>query len=276
MNYLVISTICLSLSFGLIKNQLAGLPSDLVAELRLLFAGLIFLPFFSKLELKKHLRAAFIGIIQFGLMYVFYIRAFKYLQGNEIALLTASAPIMVGICSTFLGERFKGLYLIPILLSIFGAIIVIWNNVNEIFLIKGVVLMMLSTFCFSLGQVLWKKYVKTTEAQLMASVYLTSALFVLPFALINTDFTVLFINTNQWLSIFYLGIIPTGVGFLTWNKGAKKVSATTLAVMNNLKIPMGVLFAIIIFHEKINLLNFIIGSFFILISIILSHRIVKS
>lgn len=274
MNYLIIASICFSLSFGLIKNQLAGLPSDMVVELRLLVAGLIFLPFFRKVGLKKHLLAASIGVIQFGLMYIFFIRAFKYLQGNEIVLLTTSTPILVAICSAFFGQRFKWSYLICILFSVIGAIIVIWDNVSFNFLLKGVLLMELSNFCFALGQVLWMQYIGENDVKLMSSAYLTAAVFVLPFSILNTDFATFSLTTSQSLSILYLGIIPTGIGFWLWNRGTKLVTPTTLAIMNNLKIPLGVFFALTIFNEKINFGHFVIGSVFILASIILSHLLI--
>ena len=296
MNYLIIATVCFSLSFGLIKSQLAGVSPDMVVALRLILAALIFLPFFKKSGGKKHLAAALIGIIQFGLMYIFFLRAFKYLQGNEIVLLTTSTPILVAICSSFFWQRFKWSYLICIIFSIIGAIIVIWDNVSFNFLLKGVLLMELSNFCFALGQVLWREYIggsdiitntphpnpppqggrEQHDSQLMTSAYFAAAIFVLPLAIINTDFATFALTTTQWLSILYLGIIPTGIGFWLWNKGAKLVNSTTLAIMNNLKIPMGILFALVIFHERINLANFTIGSIFILTGITLSHLTDKS
>ena len=96
----------------------------------------------------------------------------------------------------------------------------------------------------------------------------------MPLAIINTDFATFSLTTTQWLSILYLGILPTGIGFWLWNKGISLVNSTTLAIMNNLKIPMGILFALAIFHEKINLANFAIGSIFILAGIILSHLVI--
>jgi len=247
----------------------------MVVELRLILAGLLFLPFFRKPELKQHLIASGIGIIQVGLMYLFFIRAFKYLQGSEIVLLTASTPILVAVCSSFFGQRFKLSYLFCIFLSVIGAVIVIWDRVSLNFLLNGIFLMMLSNFCFALGQVLWKQYVKEMDTKLMMSAYFSAAAFILPFSIINTDFTAFSLTIGQSLSILYLGIIPTGLGFWLWNKGAKRVTPISLSVMNNLKIPLAVLFAIIIFHEEINITHFIIGSVFVLISIVLSHILVK-
>lgn len=276
MSYLIVATICFSLSFGLIKEQLSTLPSEFVVFYRLLIAFLIFLPFFRKLKAKKHLTAFFIGMIQFGLMYLLFIKAFKYLQGNEIAILTTTTPVFVAIWSSVFGEKFKPVYIFCILMSVIGAGIIVWHNMTFNMIVKGILLMESCNCSFALGQVLWKKFIDENDLNLMSSAYLGAFLFVLPFSLFAVDFTNIVLTKGQIFSILYLAIIPTGVGFWLWNKGAEKVKYSTLAIVNNLKIPLGVLFSIFIFHEKINLLNFSIGSIIIILAILTLHFIQKN
>ena len=271
MIYLIIATVLFSLSFGLIKEQLSSLPSEFVVFSRLLIATLIFFPFCKNLNIKKHLKALLIGAIQFGIMYLCFIKAFKYLQGNEIAILTTTTPIFVGIWSAILGEKFRPIYILCILLSVIGAVVILWQNISFDMLVKGILLMECSNCAFALGQVLWKKYIGKTETNLMASAYLGAVLLVIPFAVSNVNFSSLKLSIAQILSILYLAILPTGIGFWMWNKGSASVKYSTLAVMNNLKIPLGVLFSIFIFNEKINLLNFSIGSSIIIIAILVLH-----
>ena len=270
MIYLIIATICFSLSFGLIKANLTGLPSEFVVLFRLLIASLIFLPFTKYFKKKKNVLAMAIGAIQFGGMYLCFIKAFQYLQGNEIAILTTTTPIFVGLWSILFGEKFRWMYLLCIALSVVGAVIIVWQNVELDILVKGVVLMETTNCLFALGQVLWKKFVSDNSAKYMFSAYFGATLFVLPFALFNVNFSELKIGLPQILSILYLSIIPTGIGFWLWNKGAIQVEYITLAVMNNLKIPLGILFSILIFKETINPLNFCIGLIFIVLSALLS------
>lgn len=273
---LIIATICFSLSFGLIKTQLASLPSDFVVLSRLFLAFLIFIPFIKKGNLKKQYLAFLIGIIQFGIMFFCFLKAFKYLQGNEIALLTTTTPIFVGLWATLFGERFRLIYIICILLSILGAGIIVWQNISFDMIVKGIVLMETSNCAFALGQILWKKCVDDTSPKYMPSAYLGATLFVLPFTIANNSFQIIHsITLNQVLSILYLALIPTGIGFFLWNKGAIQVSSSVLAIMNNLKIPFAILFSIIIFQEKINIQNFIIGSSIILFSIFLLNNQLK-
>jgi len=275
MVYLIIATICFSLSFGLIKAQLAPLDSNFVVFCRLFIATLFFLPFVRKTDLEKHLIAALIGIIQFGIMYLCFIKAFKFLQGNEVALLTTTTPIFVALWSCLFGERFRFIYIICILMSVLGAGVIVWQNLPFNTIVKGVILMETTNCSFALGQVLWKKYIKDNETNYMTSAYLGAVIFVLPFMLFNMDFDTLTITTGQIGALLYLGLIPTGIGFWLWNKGSTLVESSTLAIMNNLKIPLGVLFSIFIFQEKVNILNFAIGSSIIVLSIILLDVFIK-
>lgn len=276
MIYLLIATICFSLSFGLIKSQLSMLPSDYVIMLRLLFAIIIFIPFLRKFNIKTHIKAYLIGIVQFGIMYIAFLEAFKYLQGNEIALLTTTTPVFVAIWASIFGDKFKIIYLFCILMSVVGAGIVVWQNLEFSQIVKGVLLMETSNCTFALGQVFWKKFIPENikTENIIATAYFGAFLSVLCLVVINNELSIKLTNL-QLLSILYLGVVPTGIGFFLWNKGAKLVKSSTLAIMNNLKIPFGVLFSVIIFHEKINFINFLIGSSIILLSILIMNRIIK-
>lgn len=214
-------------------------------------------------------------MIQFGLMYLLFIKAFKFLQGNEIAILTTTTPVFVAIWSSIFGEKFKPVYIFCILMSVVGAGIIVWNNMTFNMIVKGILLMESCNCSFALGQVLWKKFVGDNDVNLMSSAYLGAFLFVLPFSLLAVDFTNIVLTKGQIFSILYLAIIPTGIGFWLWNKGAEKVKYSTLAIMNNLKIPLGVIFAIIIFREKIDIVNFIIGSVIILFAILVLQFVLK-
>ena len=131
MIYLIIATICFSLSFGLIKSQLAFLPSEFVVLARLFLATLLFLPFIKKLDWRRHAKAMVIGMLQFGVMYLCFIKAFKFLQGNEIAILTTTTPVFVGIWSYLLGEKFRPIYIICILMSVIGKIVSLRHETGD-------------------------------------------------------------------------------------------------------------------------------------------------
>ena len=68
------------------------------------------------------------------------------------------------------------------------------------------------------------------------------------------------VTATQAGILFYLGVVAAGFGFLLWNRGATKVSAGVLAVMNNGYIPLAVLAGMILYGEKSDPLRLILGS----------------
>jgi drug/metabolite transporter (DMT)-like permease len=67
------------------------------------------------------------------------------------------------------------------------------------------------------------------------------------------------LTTPQWLTLIYLGVGASGVGFFLWNVGATKVAPATLAVMNNAKVPLGVAASIVVFGETADLTGLFAG-----------------
>ena len=69
-----------------------------------------------------------------------------------------------------------------------------------------------------------------------------------------------------------MGIVASGIGFFLWNVGVTKVEAGSLAVLNNLKIPLAILFAFILLDESIDLIKLIAGSVIIVIALIANEK----
>lgn len=268
---LILATIFFSISFGLIKANLATLDPNLVSFLRLFFASMIFLPVFilkkNNVTKKDFIQALLIGTIQFGLMFIFYIQAFKFLKGSEIALLTTSTPFFVLLISSIYSKKIDFIQILLVAIAIFGGFFVVFRENSLNFAILGIVFMELSNLSFALGQILWKKQIDSSSSALMFPAYFGACLLALFSSFLFSKTEIIKITNIQWFSILYLAIIPTGIGFWLWNIGAKKVSETTLSVMNNLKIPIGAIFAILFFKESVKFENFTIGLLLILIAI---------
>ena len=268
---LILATIFFSISFGLIKANLATLDPNLVSFLRLFFASMIFLPVFilkkNNVTKKDFIQALLIGTIQFGLMFIFYIQAFKFLKGSEIVLLTTSTPFFVLLISSIYSKKIDFIQILLVAIAIFGGFFVVFRENSLNFAILGIVFMELSNLSFALGQILWKKQINSSSSALMFPAYFGACLLALFSSFLFSKTEIIKITNIQWFSILYLAIIPTGIGFWLWNMGAKKVSETTLSVMNNLKIPIGAIFAILFFKESVKFENFTIGLLLILIAI---------
>jgi drug/metabolite transporter (DMT)-like permease len=278
MIYLIIVSIIWALSFGLIKGNLTGLDSHFIAFARLAISFIFFSVFLRfKIFRAKHILILMaLGAVQFGLMYIFYIYSYKYLLAWQIALFTIFTPIYVTLINDFIIRRFNALFLFTALLSVVGAGIIVYKNIFRFELQIGFLLMQLSNICFAAGQVYYKKI--KLELGPIKDVYLfswlfTGALFISGAnSIIMTDWEMLTLSGTHIYTLLYLGILASGVCFFLWNKGAVKVNAGTLAVFNNLKVPLGIAFSIWIFSEDGDLFKMILGGVIILIAIYLAEH----
>jgi drug/metabolite transporter (DMT)-like permease len=258
MLYLIAVSLLWAFSFGLIKGRLAGLDSAFVSAARLGLALLVFLPFLRLKGVTLRLAAALIGIgaVQFGLMYLAYNESFRYLPAYEVALFTITTPIVVTLLADAFDRTFRVRALAAAALAVVGTGVLLLKTDAVGVTLKGLVLVQLSNAAFAIGQVLYRR-VRQKPAQsgnrdTFALLYLGGFLVALVALLTKGDLTINLTGTHL-LTLFYLGVIASGLGFFLWNVGATRVNAGTLAVMNNAKVPLAVACSLLFFGETADL-----------------------
>ena len=107
--------------------------------------------------------------------------------------------------------------------------------------------------CLCCGQIFYRRTMTRlpearTDLQVFGLLYLGAAL-TAACASAGTSWTTLAITPKQAEILLYLGMIASGLGFFLWNIGARRVGSGTLAVFNNLKIPLGILVSVFFFGE---------------------------
>lgn len=254
MRHLVAVSILWGLSFGLIKAEFSALSPATLAASRIAIALPCFLPFLRRKALLPPTSARpllLIGALQFGVMYLALFEAFTYLQGHEVALLTIFTPLYVILTESVLQRR-----RLPIafwgcaLLAVGGALWIFqpesWPRTGP-----GLILMQLSNACFAFGQVAYRRIAASSAPREHYAILYAGALIPCLLLLPTGDplAELAALQSSQWLALLYLGAVATGLGFFLWNAGATRVSAPTLAVFNNLKIPIAALIALVLFGE---------------------------
>ena len=245
-------------SFGLIKRHLGGLDSSFVAAVRLGLALLVFLPFVRLRGLKTQTTAALLGIgaVQFGLMYLAYIESFRYLRAYEAALFTITTPILVTLFADALDRTLRPRALLAALLAVGGAAFIAVKSADITVTLAGLGLVQLSNAAFAIGQVLYRRLMlrdTTLRDRDVFGLPYAGAFAVALGAAVLRGGTCADLTPPQTWTLLYLGVIASGVGFFLWNVGATRVTAGTLAVMNNAKIPLAVAVALVVFGETANL-----------------------
>ncbi|GAB4338835.1 MAG: carboxylate/amino acid/amine transporter [Calditrichia bacterium] len=266
MAYLIVVSIIWGFSFGLIKGQLTGLPAELVAFIRLLISFLFFLPFF---RYEKRLtpfvpKFLLLGAVQFGGMYIAYISAYRYLMAYQVALFTLLTPIYIVLIDNLGKAQFNKRAALGAFTAVAASLVIVFREMPFSDFLTGFILLQISNLCFAWGQLYYgklkNKIPEFSDSRYFALIYLGAVLITFSAALFTRSLQFSAINNRQWLTLLYLGLLPSGLGFFWWNFGAARVPAALLAVMNNLKIPLAVLISILIFDETASLLRLAAGS----------------
>jgi len=278
---LLVVSLLWAFSFGLIKTQLMGVDSSLVAAARLSLALLVFLPFLRIRSVAAGTAAPLllIGAIQFGLMYLGYLKAFQTLAAYQVALLTIVTPIMVCLVDDALERRFRWQPLFAAALAVVGTGVIVVRQPLGRAAWLGLLLVQVSNLCFALGQVLYRRWKLARphvhDRDVFAWLYLGAAAVTLPFAGTPSTMAIKLVALApvQRAVLIYLGFVASGLAFFLWNRGAQQVSTASLAVMNNAKTPLGVAVSLLVFGEKTDLLRLLLGGALVVAAAVYAQRI---
>lgn len=279
MLYLIVITLLWAFSFSLIDVYLAGqVDSDFAVLSRVLLAFLVFLPLTRLRGLPPRLcfGVMLTGALQFGLTYLCLYRSFGYLTVPEILLFTVTTPLYVVLADDALRRRFAPVALISALLAIAGAVVIRYDGITETYL-TGFLLIQAANLAFALGQVGYKHLVAYYQPD--RSGYRYFGLFFLGGALVSGPAFLLFGDGSmlpsepvQWGVLLWLGLAASGLGLFLWNRGACLVDGGTLAVMNNILIPAGLVVNIVIWNRDADLARLAMGSLIIAFSLWFNAR----
>jgi drug/metabolite transporter (DMT)-like permease len=278
MALLLITSFIWAFSFGLVKKYLGGLDAGFVACARLALAALLFLPLLRprRVSAAMTLRLFLIGMVQFGLMYVFYIQSFRFLAAFQVALFTIFTPLFVALADDMLEKRFCPLHFWTALLAVIGTAVIVFSGLGKSGLLTGFILVQASNLCFALGQVFYRRLLPAAEGwkdrDSFAWLYLGGTAAALLAMLLFSGPPDLHLNTGQFLVLLYLGLLASGVGFFLWNVGATRVEAGILAVFNNVKVPLAVLVSLLFFGEQTGWLRLLGGGGIIAMALWLNVR----
>ena len=254
---LLLVSVIWALSFGL-TAQVSGLGAPFVTAARTVLAALVFLPFLrvKGLTMRRALVFAGIGALQFGLMYLLYITSFHWLRSSEVALFTIFTPLFVTLISDLLERRMSWIFLATALLAVLGTGICVWSGLARAGIFKGFLLMQGANLCFALGQLLYRRLVPTTgkrDQELMGLLYLGAAVVAVAVAMPSVQWDrVISMSLHQLVVLTYLGVVASGLGFFLFNAGARRTDIGTLAIFNNMKIPLAILASGLVFREAVD------------------------
>ncbi len=263
---LLLASLLWSLSFGLIKGHLTGLHPAFVGFARLALTLPVFVPFLRlrNLSSKDIVKLVVLGGVQYGVAYSAYLYAYRDLEGHHVALLTVFTPLFVVMFDAARARRWSWVPVGFAALAVAGAALIQYRGVSWRGVATGVVLMQVANACFAWGQLSYRDFRRERPDVRDRDVF--GLLFLGAVGVSALTVTALegwsawaAVDASQLRILLYLGVVASGLGFFLWNRGAVSTPATTLAVMNNLKIPLAVLAAVVVFGEETDLTRLVLG-----------------
>ncbi|MFI8479548.1 carboxylate/amino acid/amine transporter [Pseudomonas sp. NPDC078700] len=278
MRYLLVVTLLWAFSFSLIGEYLAGQVDSYFAVLtRIVIAGLVFLPFTRWRGVANGFKLSMlvIGALQFGITYVCLYLSFSVLSVPEVLLFTILTPLHVTLIEDALNRRFNPWALVAAAVAVVGAGVIRYDQISPDFF-WGFMLLQLANATFAAGQVFYKHLLPRYPSpippyQRFGYFYLGALLVALPAFLIFGNAARMPATVTQWSVLLWLGVMASGLGLYWWNKGASQVDGATLAVMNNLLVPAGLLVNLLLWNHHADWLRLGLGASVIGLSLVISH-----
>lgn len=198
----------------------------------------------------------FVGAVQYGLMYLFVIRSYQYLDAYQVVLFSAMTPFYVILFNSLFERRFSAYHFMVAGIAIIGGGII--YNVQSMTLdtLLGFWLVQAADACFAFGQVAYMKIRKDKAFIQDKDIYGFLFLGALIISFLSTTWlggwhSLQEVSVKQGIILIYLGAVASGICFFWWNKGAIHMHPVMLSVFNNLKLPLATLVSIVFFHEHI-------------------------
>lgn len=274
------------LSFVAASIALETLSPVLLATLRFIIASIIFSPILIRsiltgnTPIKKDLREMFwLGFLSISIYFILQYTGVKYAgPGISAILVVGFIPILTGITSSIiLKEQFDRKRILGIGLGFIGVSLItlpnlVLGSINMRFLF-GVSALLGNAISFSIYSTLSRRLLMKYNDPAMITSYVTvfGTIALIPISL-TSDWSLLWsLNVQQWISIFFLASICSGLAYFLWNYALSKIDSVQAAVWLYLEPVVAFIGVFILFGSVPNIVT-ISGGILVLFGAILTSK----
>lgn len=232
---------------------------------RFLIGGIFMLPFAykqqkessAKLTSRVIFKLSVPGFINVSISMLFLQLAIYYGEANISAILISSNSVFVAVFSYFILKEKLSLYkILGLIIGIIGILIIIFNhqvsNKEVLNAPLGILFACIASVSFGFYTVISKKYIRDYGNVVTNSIsFIGGALLLAVISLImGFDISMDFTGKNI-LFILYLGIFVSGIAYLSYFAGLKKVATVVGSSFFFLKPAIASILAYLIFKETL-------------------------
>lgn len=275
------------------KKVLAIAPPFTAIAIRFLIA--IFLLFFVGFLKKNNYQMKLmkqngsdllrLGLISYTVLYAVQMYGLKYISSAQSAVIMMLSPIFTVLIESIRTSKISKMDSLSVFTGFAGAFVLIKSTHNELsfdYSLNGFLLTLVASICLSYGVVLTKKLHEKSQSKyseklsifnLTLATMVIGTIGIIPFSIYEvTSGAIHFygISSEFYLWSLYLGIVCSGLAFLSWNWAIIYANPVVTAVSMYLKTPVAILLAAVFLAEQLNHL-FYLGFLLILIPLFLKQ-----
>ena len=221
---------------------------------------------------------ALLGLTGIAIYNVCFFTGLKLISASRASAIITNNPIVVLFLSMiFFRERVCPLKILGILLSVTGACIVIFRGNITLMLQgslgKGELAILGCVMSWAVYSVLGKKLLKTIsplEATLYATLFGTVFL-CLPAFRNGMVARIHHLNLQTWLSLLYLALCATVLGFVWFYDGVKTIGPTRASQFVNLVPVNAFVLSYFMLHEQLSF-SLLTGTLFVITGVLITQR----
>jgi drug/metabolite transporter (DMT)-like permease len=234
------------LSFVAASIALRTISPILLATIRFIIASLLFLPVIirgllnKKLPPRRDLREmAFLGLISISIYFLLQYTGVKFAGAGISALITVGfIPILTGLASSILlNESLESKRLLGVATGFTGVGFIVLpsliiGKVESRFYL-GVLCLFGNAVCFSIYSTLSKRLLRNYPEPVIVTSYVMvfGSLALLPMSFLSDWSTIRSLENTQWISIFYLALVCSGLAYYLWNYALSEIDAVQAATL---------------------------------------------
>ena len=247
-------------AFMFIKISAVDFGPILLVTLRLLIAGLVFMPLLLRhkyrLLFKSHLPGIFIiAIISNALPFTLFAFASLGATSNMLGILNGTTAFITTVIAYFwLNESISTKQVIGLGLGFIGILILV-NPANGSTTILASICALIGSICYAFNATYLQKYHSNSNKKVLIGwSMLFGGLMMMPIAAFNLPNALP--SINSFLALLWLSVVSTGIGYLVFVRLIDKIGAVKTATLTYLLPVFSIIWGAIFLEEQITLIIF--------------------
>ena len=247
-------------AFMFIKISAVEFGPILLVTLRLLIAGLIFVPLLLKkqnrLQFKPYLSSILIiAVVSNALPFTLFAFASLGATSNMLGILNGTTAFLTTFIAYFwLKEFISSKQIVGLFLGFIGVVILV-NPANGSSTILASMCALVGSLCYAFnGNYLQKYHQNSNKIVLIGWSMLFGGLLMLPLAVFNLPNQMP--NFNSFLALLWLAVVSTGIGYLAYVRLIDRIGAVKTSTLTYLLPVFSIIWGAIFLNENITLIIF--------------------